>query len=84
MKNRFFELSKASTSDPRFEKDIAGYQFFGYPIEPIISAEEILQSKEKRSVAYFSMEFALAPSIYNKFSTHTLLSMAINIYSYIK
>ncbi len=42
--------------------------FFGFPAEPISKAEDLLLSKENYSIAYFSMEYGLAPSIYNSFS----------------
>lgn len=69
MRARLLELINADPSDSRLENDITNDSFFGFPLEPIIRAEEQLLNKDHRSVAYFSMEFGLAPSIYNTFST---------------
>ncbi|MBU2590856.1 MAG: alpha-glucan family phosphorylase [Nitrospinota bacterium] len=44
--------------------------FFGFPANPVLEAEKVLQSSGTKSVAYFSMEFGLAPSIYNAFECH--------------
>src|SRR3989339_73444 len=41
--------------------------FFGFPLVPINEAEERLKAKATRGIAYFSMEFGLAPSFYNTF-----------------
>jgi starch phosphorylase len=63
------DLVKLDTSDEKYLKDISESEFFGFPLQPIIEAEEVLLSKEKLSVAYFSMEYGLAPSIYQTFKT---------------
>ncbi len=63
------ELIKLDASDEKYLKDISESEFFGFPLQSIIEAEEALLSKEKTSVAYFSMEFGLAPSIYHTFKT---------------
>ncbi len=52
----------------RYTKDINKSQFFQFPIQPIIESENRLLSSESRSIAYFSMEYGIAPSIYNSFS----------------
>jgi len=57
------------TSTERCLNDITESEFFGYPIEPLVTAEEALRSKGTSSVAYFSMEYGLAPSIYHTFKT---------------
>lgn len=64
-----FDLIKLETS-PRYQKDVTEQEFFGYPIEPLIKAEEVLLAKDKPSVAYFSMEYGLAPSIYHQFKSN--------------
>ncbi len=53
----------------RHSQDINDEYFFGFPMQSIVRAEERLRSPETRSVAYFSMEFGLAPSIYHQFET---------------
>src|SRR3989339_1431486 len=74
MRQRFLEISKIDPSDKRLEKDLTEKVFFGFPIGPIIQAEEKLISGQTRSVAYLSMEFGLAPSIYNTFGTKNPIS----------
>ena len=50
-----------------YATDISREEFFGFPWDAILQAEGNLLSGEHRSVAYFSMEYGLAPSIYNSF-----------------
>jgi starch phosphorylase len=52
--------------DKNYGHNITPKQFFGFPIEPILKSEDALQSPAQ-NIAYFSMEFGLAPSIYNSF-----------------
>lgn len=64
---------KAMTSsieqyDPEYVNDINEQKYFGFAIDPILDIENRLLSDQVRSVAYFSMEFGIAPSIYNTFS----------------
>jgi starch phosphorylase len=49
--------------------DITEDKFYGFPKESIIKAENRLLDPDTKSVAYFSMEYGLATSIYNKFIT---------------
>jgi glycogen phosphorylase len=53
----------------RYSHDISDELFFGFPKASILRAEEKLHDQTNRSVAYFSMEFGLAPSIYHQFQT---------------
>src|SRR5690348_10843154 len=50
--------------DSAYSFNITPQLFFGFPIEPILNAETNLLGDNK-NIAYFSMEFGLAPSIYN-------------------
>ncbi|HYG52125.1 MAG TPA: hypothetical protein VD905_14535, partial [Flavobacteriales bacterium] len=50
----------------QYSQDVTQETYFGFPLQPILSAETKLREHEK-SVAYFSMEYGLAPSIYNSF-----------------
>lgn len=68
MRNKFIELSQLDTSD-KYLKDINDREFFGYPLESIIKAEERLRDQQTASIAYYSMEFGLAPSVYHTFKT---------------
>ncbi len=54
-----------------FEENYAGNisstQYFGFPTQAILNIEEQLEASASKNIAYFSMEFGLAPSIYNTF-----------------
>ncbi|MEW5894689.1 MAG: alpha-glucan family phosphorylase [Candidatus Omnitrophota bacterium] len=53
--------------DKRYKADVTETKFFGFPVKAIIDAENRLLGQRAPSVAYFSMEYGLAPSIYNSF-----------------
>ena len=44
------------------------------PLEAIVKAEKRLRAKSERCIAYFSMEYGLATSCYNKFSSQLPLN----------
>ncbi|MFA4858453.1 MAG: alpha-glucan family phosphorylase [Candidatus Margulisiibacteriota bacterium] len=69
MLKKALELIKIDTGEEKYLKDISAEQFCGFPLLPIIEAEENLLAKEIASVAYFSMEYGLAPSIYHTFKS---------------
>ncbi len=50
-----------------YAPDIGAEQFFQFPTAPILDAENNLLSESQKSIAYFSMEYGIAPSIYNSF-----------------
>ena len=50
-----------------YANDISDRFYFGFPITAILDIEGRLISEGVRSVAYFSMEYGIAPSIYNSF-----------------
>mgnify|MGYP003394007629 CR=1 FL=1 len=58
----------------QYAQDINQDTYFGFPIAPILEAESKLQRPNDSSVAYFSMEYGLAPSIYNAFGLNRPLS----------
>jgi starch phosphorylase len=60
--------------DDRYQKDINSSQYFGFPIAPVLDIERTLVSGTKKNVAYFSMEFGIASSIYNSFALSRPLS----------
>ncbi|MBU1864674.1 MAG: alpha-glucan family phosphorylase [Candidatus Omnitrophica bacterium] len=60
----------------RYAQDINEETFLGFPMESIVRAEEKLTASNVRSIAYFSMEFGLAPSIYHSFQTSLPTSSA--------
>ena len=49
----------------KYSEDIHGNFYFGFPLEPILKAEQDLLSKVVRSAVYFSMEFGLSSNTYN-------------------
>ncbi|MGB9612617.1 MAG: alpha-glucan family phosphorylase [Candidatus Margulisiibacteriota bacterium] len=63
------ELIQIDTTNPKYLNDLKEDKYFGFPLGPIIKAEENLRAKDKLSVAYFSMEYGLAPSIYHTFKS---------------
>lgn len=69
MSKKFIDLVRLDSTNEKYLKDITESEFFGFPLQPIIDAEEALLSPDKKSVAYFSMEYGLAPSIYHTFKT---------------
>jgi glycogen phosphorylase len=61
-------ISNIENFDANYAKDITPTSYFGFPIEPLLAAEAKLANSNEKSVAYFSMEYGLAPSIYNSFN----------------
>jgi len=61
--------------DENYSGDINADSYFGFPLQPILDIESQLKNPAKRSAAYFSMEFGIAPSIYNSFK----LSRPMNV-----
>ena len=51
-----------------YAQDINPEHYFGFPTASLLKAEEKLMGDKADSVAYFSMEYGIAPSIYNSFS----------------
>ena len=51
--------------EENYATDITPESYFGFPTAPILAAEQALLSEKIKSTAYFSMEYGLAPSIYN-------------------
>ncbi|MFA5100373.1 MAG: alpha-glucan family phosphorylase [Candidatus Omnitrophota bacterium] len=64
----FLSLVQVDGFEDVFINDIVHDKFFGMPLEPIIAAEKRLRDPAGRAMAYFSMEYGLATSFYNKFS----------------
>ena len=50
-----------------YSKEIDHNNYFNFPINPILEIERALRSPNAKNIAYFSMEFGIAPSIYNSF-----------------
>ncbi|MBI5400438.1 alpha-glucan family phosphorylase [Candidatus Saganbacteria bacterium] len=71
--NKISELIKLDVSRDQYPQNITDESFYGFPSQPILAAEEKLYKKESPSIAYFSMEYGLAPSIYHEFKSVTPL-----------
>jgi len=65
----FLSLVKIDNLDERYIKDIADGKYFGMPLKAIVDSEKRLLSPREHCIAYFSMEYGLASSIYNQFSS---------------
>jgi len=74
MDANFVALTRIDPSEGKYGADISDQEYFGFPLEPILSAENNLKNTGNNSVAYFSMEYGLAPSVYNTFSTKNPIS----------
>lgn len=67
-KNEFYFLDEIDFSmEDSLTENINESNFFGFPVEAIQRAERKLHDPQIQKVAYFSMEFGLAPSFYNAF-----------------
>lgn len=73
----FKEFVKTISNYRRYyAQEITTESYFGFPIEPILAVEERLQSLESSTVAYLSMEFALAAGHYNSMHGSVLFEVA--------
>jgi len=68
--SEFLSLAQVDSYDSIYVKDIVDGKYFGMPLEAIILAEKKLLSGIEPGLAYFSMEYGLATSFYNKFTTN--------------
>lgn len=50
-----------------YQEDIGHEEYFGFPLEAVLRIENTLLSTQFKNIAYFSMEYGIAPSIYNSF-----------------
>jgi len=69
MRSEIFELTGLDAAKEQYLIDVSDDKFFGFPVEPILKAERDLRDTARPSVAYFSMEYGLAPSIYHTFES---------------
>jgi len=65
-----------------YQADINKDLYFGFPIKPIYDSEQALLSNKTKSIAYFSMEFGIAPSIYNSFQLTRPMSEKNQFYTH--
>ncbi|MCK9431792.1 MAG: alpha-glucan family phosphorylase [Candidatus Omnitrophica bacterium] len=64
----FYKLVQVDDPDGRYAKEIKGENYFNMPLEAIVKAERRLREEKEKCIAYFSMEYGLATSCYNKFT----------------
>ena len=67
--DEFLSLVAVENFEDVYSKDITQGKYFGMPLEPIIQSERRLRLQNERSIAYFSMEYGLATSVYNRFQS---------------
>jgi glycogen phosphorylase len=73
--SEFLSLVDVENYDTIYHKDISGDKYFGMPLSGIVEAEKRLRVASEKPIAYFSMEYGLATSFYNKFSSSRPLSI---------
>jgi len=66
--DEFYSLVQVDDDGDHYAKDIKNDNFFGLPLKVIVEAEKRLRTPGERGIAYFSMEYGLATSFYNKLS----------------
>src|SRR3989338_2917059 len=71
---RFLSLVPVRHFRERYAANVTEDRFFGFPLEPILAAEEKLHALTVKSVAYFSMEYGLSTSTYNAMESATPVS----------
>lgn len=69
----FYSLVQVDDYDGHYAKDIKDESYFGMPLKSIVEAEKRLRSEKNAGIAYFSMEYGLAASCYNQFSSQLAL-----------
>jgi len=67
--DEFYSLVQVDDPDGHYAGDIKDNSYFGMPLDAIVKAEKRLRSAEQPGLAYFSMEYGLATSCYNKLSS---------------
>jgi starch phosphorylase len=71
--SQFLSLVEVENFDTIYHNDIADGKYFGMPLSAIIESERRIRSE--RSIAYFSMEYGLATSVYNRLSAVNPVSL---------
>ena len=71
---KFISMVPVEEFESRYKADITGEKYFGFPMEPLLRAEQILLNPSSRSIGYFSMEYGLSTNSYNVFEKRSPLS----------
>ncbi len=77
--NPLQELVHIKDDQGRYAADIHDDVYFGFPLAPILAAERALLAGKQKTIAYFSMEYGLATSFYNGFTSVHPVSQANEI-----
>src|SRR6266850_4232706 len=67
--DRFLAHAPVDNFAGGYSQDITESAYFGFPIEPLLVAEDRLFDPKQRSVAYFSMEYGLSCNTYLPFNS---------------
>ena len=67
-------MASIASENGEYAQDVTEQQYFGFPLNAVLDIEQRLLDPKKKSVAYFSMEYGIAPSIYNTFQLSRPLS----------
>lgn len=68
--SEFLSLVDVENFDTDYYRNISDGKYFGMPLKSIIDSEKRLCLESEKCIAYFSMEYGLATSFYNKFSSN--------------
>lgn len=66
--SEFLSLVQVEDYENTYKTDITGGRYFGMPLKAIVDAEKRLMAESGQGLAYFSMEYGLATSFYNKYA----------------
>lgn len=72
--DEFYSLVQVDDQNGNYALDIKDGSYFGMPLKSIVDAEKRLRSNVQHGIAYFSMEYGLATSCYNKLSSQLALN----------
>ena len=67
--DRFRKFVPVENFESDYAEDISSENYFGFPLEPIVRAEERLYRANEKQIGYFSMEYGLSSNTYNAFSS---------------
>ena len=67
--DEFLSLVNVDDFENTYAQDIKGDTYFGLPLKTIVAAEKKLRTEKHSCLAYFSMEYGLATSVYNRFTS---------------
>lgn len=68
-------ISNIENFGTNYSKHVTPQSYFSFPLEPILNIESSLLSPQIKNTVYFSMEFGIAPSIYNSFQLNKSMNV---------